>query len=325
MDTPENTNMNYTDQSSWRSYPSVFQLGHVAITELFLDPVLVEEKIDGSQFSFGRFDGVLKARSKGKELIIDAPEKMFQLAVDEISKLDLINGWTYRGEYLSKPHHNTLTYSRVPKHNVILFDINIGHEEYLDYAGLVEEANRIGMEVVPRLGEGKMESPAHLLSFLETESILGGTKIEGMVFKNYARMGKDKKALMGKYVSEAFKEKHSAEWKINNPNSGDIVQRLILTYKTEARWQKAVQHLREAGKLTNTPQDIGALMKEVPVDVIKECEAEIKEVLFKWGWDHMRRGLTAGLPEWYKKQLMEGQFGEQLGEPEMNGLDEVLP
>jgi ATP-dependent RNA circularization protein (DNA/RNA ligase family) len=35
------------------SYPSIYALGHRAIRELFDGPVVVEEKIDGSQFSFG--------------------------------------------------------------------------------------------------------------------------------------------------------------------------------------------------------------------------------------------------------------------------------
>ena len=119
--------------SSWHSYPSVYALGHMAISELLLDPVIVEEKVDGSQFSFGRFDGDLKLRSKGKDIIPDAPEKMFQKAVDTVMALDLVDGLTYRGEYLSKPKHNALAYERVPKGNVIIFDINTAEEKYLLY------------------------------------------------------------------------------------------------------------------------------------------------------------------------------------------------
>lgn len=39
---------------SFHSYPAVFNLGHKAIESLLTSgPVIVEEKIDGSQFSFG--------------------------------------------------------------------------------------------------------------------------------------------------------------------------------------------------------------------------------------------------------------------------------
>lgn len=34
------------------SYPSIYAIGHKELDELFDDPVLVEEKVDGSQFSF---------------------------------------------------------------------------------------------------------------------------------------------------------------------------------------------------------------------------------------------------------------------------------
>lgn len=64
--------------NSWRSYPSIYNLVHSAIKNLFTVSVLVEEKIDGSQFSFGKdANGDLHIRSKGAVTYIDAPEKMF--------------------------------------------------------------------------------------------------------------------------------------------------------------------------------------------------------------------------------------------------------
>ena len=55
-------------ETSWHSYPSIFALGHRALAELFLDPVVVEEKVDGSQFSFGLFEEngehILRARDR---------------------------------------------------------------------------------------------------------------------------------------------------------------------------------------------------------------------------------------------------------------------
>ena len=43
------------------SYSKVYQIGHKVIRDIFNDEVLIEEKIDGSQFSFGVIDGVLCA------------------------------------------------------------------------------------------------------------------------------------------------------------------------------------------------------------------------------------------------------------------------
>lgn len=294
--------------TSYHSYPKIFALGHRAIKDLFLDDVLVEEKIDGSQFSFGVFNGEFRCRSKGAELNPEYPEKMFSLAVENAKSLDLTEGYTYRAEYLQKPKHNSLAYDRIPTKNLILFDINASEEEYLSYEEKEDEAHRIGLEIVPMLYNGKVESPASLLEFLSKISILGGQKIEGVVVKNYKRFGEDKKVLMGKYVSEAFKEVHANEWKNSNPTNKDIIQRLVLSYRTPARWNKAVQHLQEKGQLTQSLRDIGLLMKETQLDIESECKDEIKELLYKHAISHIKRGCTAGIAEWYKEELLKKQF-----------------
>ncbi|HAM40776.1 MAG TPA: hypothetical protein DCP69_05415 [Candidatus Omnitrophica bacterium] len=293
---------------SWHSYPSIFALGHRALAELFLDPVVVQEKIDGSQFSMGRFGGELRCRSKGAQLVVDAPEKMFQRAVEVAASLDLHDGWTYRTEYLRVSKHNALAYDRVPEKHLILFDANPGHEEYLAPVALAEEGARLRLEVVPLLHWGSVGSMEEITRFLETTSILGGQKIEGIVVKNYARFGLDKKALMGKYVSEKFKEVHALEWKLGNPKAGDIIAQMIDRYRTPARWQKALQHLAERGGVEGSPRDIGPLIREVPEDVERECADEIREALWTWAWPKIRRGLNAGLPEWYKSSLAEQAF-----------------
>lgn len=283
-------------------------MGHKAIEELLLDPVIVEEKVDGSQLSFGRFNGELRVRSKGKEMIADAPENLFKEAVATAASLELREGWTYRGECLQKPKHNSLAYERVPRGNVILFDINSDEERYLSYEEKQAEAARIGLEIAPLLFAGKIESANDVLAFLEQESILGGQKIEGVVIKNYSRFGRDKKVLMGKYVSEAFKEVHKKAWGESNPKQGDIILRLIGMLKTPARWDKAVIHLAERGELENSPRDIGKLIAEVKSDLKKECVDEIKNTLFSWAIDSVLRGSVGGLPEWYKQKLLDSQF-----------------
>ena len=294
------------------SYPTVFALGHRAIADIFNGSVIVEEKIDGSQFSFGVVNGELVCRSHGKQMIVDAPEKMFVKAVETVKSLLplLTPEWIYRGEYLEKPKHNTLCYSRTPEKNIIIFDVMIAPETYLDYDHKVLAANEIGLECVPLLYEGKLENYENFKKFLDLDSILGGTKIEGVVIKNYELFTMEKKPAMGKYVSEAFKEIHNKDWKERNPTGKDINILLTEKYRTEARWNKAILHLNEAGLLDHSPKDIGLLMHEVPADVLKECEEEIKEALFKHFWPNIARGVTRGLPEWYKDELAKSAFEE---------------
>lgn len=296
-----------------RSYPKVFSIGHRAVKQLFEELVLIEEKVDGSQFSMSvGTDGILRCRSHKKEVDVEAPDKMFVLAVQTAKELadKLRPGWTYRCEYLRKPKHNTLAYDRVPLKHLVLLDVDTGMEAYLSCSEKMDEAERIGLEAVPWLFYGRVKSQEELLALLKEDSFLGGQKVEGIVAKNYARFGVDGHVLMGKYVSEEFKEIHQKSWKDRHPGGRDILQRLVNGLKTEARWNKAVQYLRDRGELTGSPKDIGPLIAEVKTDTMDECADEMRNQLYAWARDAVARGVAAGFAEWYKKKLLEGQFEE---------------
>jgi hypothetical protein len=291
-----------------RSYSSPFNLGHKALTQLFTGAVVVQEKYDGSQISFGVRDGELFVRSRRVAVDLCDPG-MFDKAVGVIQSLydKLEDGWTYRGEYFAKPKHNTLAYNRIPQNHIMVFDIDRGDQDYItDHDELEEICTALEIECARRIAViEKAPSMDQIEEWLKLESTLGGPKIEGVVFKNYSRYGQDKKVLMGKYVSDKFKEKHSGDWKDRNPSRQDFIQLLIAEYATEARWMKAVQHLREEGKIEGVPQDIPIVMREIVDDVEQECAEEIKEKLFKHFWKDIKRGVNRGAPVWYKELLAQ--------------------
>jgi hypothetical protein len=333
--------------SSWSSYPSIFALGHRAIADLLKVEVNCEEKIDGSQFSFGLveankdsnghvvdavdgyylFDGresvpmSLKVRSKGAVIHIEAPPKMFAgvcATVMDLFKQGLLHlGWTYRGEALAKPKHNALSYDRTPKGGIILYDVNTGNQEYLSYEDKAAEAERLGLECVPRLFRGTVANIDAFRAFLDTTSILGGQKIEGVVVKPtaYNLYGTDKKVLFGKFVSEAFKEVHRKAWgdggEQHKSGKKELVEKIILTLSTPARYQKALIHLKEQDKITGTLRDIGTIIKEVPGDVLKEEQGWIMETLFNALWPEISRGIIRGVPQWYKDLLLTQSFEDE--------------
>lgn len=303
--------------TSWHSHPKIYNVGHAALTGLFDSPVLIEEKIDGSQFSFGIYGGVLKCRSKGQQLTVDAPEKMFEKAVATAMRLVpmLKEGWMYRGEFLISPSHNTIKYERVPDSNVIIFDICTDEETYLGYEEKAAECLRLGLECVPLLARSVITEGSELTDLLQTVSVLGGSTIEGVVIKNYGVFGKDGKALMAKHVRESFREANAANWKVTNPKSGDVIDSLVEALKTEARWAKSVQHLRESGQLAGDPRDIGNLIKEAQRDAKEECAEQIADVLVKWAMPQILRRVTHGLPEWYKDRLLASAFEEVKSQP----------
>lgn len=112
--------------------------------------------------------------------------------------------------------------------------------------------------------------------------------------------------MQGKFVTEKFKEAH----KVNPEYQGKNVfmQKLIDSVATEARWDKAVQRLRERDEFTNSPKDIGPLLKEVSTDILDEEKEELKNQLLKHFWKEISRGATRGLPEWYKEKLAKDNF-----------------
>jgi len=289
-------------------YTHILQVDKVWVKTLFDDEIVIQEKIDGSQISFRKVNDELQIRSKNAIIYVDNPPKMFKLAVDTIVSLKplLKDGWTYRGEYLSKPKHNSLKYDRVPKKNIVLFDVDMGDQLYMNPFVLKNEADALGLECVRLIYIGRTDREAFdtdLNVILNVKSMLGGVNMEGIVVKNYSRSTPDGKAMMGKFVSEQFKEVHNKAWKKSNPGTNDIIKNIIEMFGTEARWIKAVQHLRDDGILTQSPKDIGGLMKEVKEDIEKECEEQIKDVLFKHFWGNISRGVTSGLPEWYKEKI----------------------
>jgi len=297
-----------------RSYSSPYALGHKATESLWDGTVWVQEKIDGSQFSFGRYGDVLHCRSRKQDLshTVDDPEGagMFRLAVETAVRLQchLPDGWTYRGEFLQRPKHNTLAYDRTPLGHVILFDVDRGDQDYMLPPRARREARRLGLEFAPVCGMYRAkQSLDDLRKLLDTISILGKQAVEGIVLKNYGQFDhSQKKVLMAKLVSADFQEVHGKDWKKRNPSKNDIILSLIERFGTEVRWRKAVQHLAEAGMLEHTPRDIGMLIREVPDDILAEHEGEIRDALFAAFVKDLRRGWTRGMPEWYKRELAEG-------------------
>jgi len=299
------------------AFPKIFSVGQDYIQDLFLDPVEITEKIDGSQFVFGLLNGELLMRSKGKQIFPEDPEKMFAEAVDYCVQSQTLlqtlfcDGLIYFCEYLKKPKHNVLAYSRVPRNHLILFGVSNQSGKFISlYDDLADHAQQIGIEVVPLIYGGRVDGAEHLINLLQTESILGGTKIEGVVVKNYQRpflLGDQPIPLMmGKFVSEAFKEKH-AHWGKEHTGRGKF-EEFCESFRTEARWQKAVQHLSEHGALENSPRDIGKLILEVKQDITDEEREYIQKFLWKEFGEQVLRKSIAGFPEWYKNQLLARSF-----------------
>lgn len=181
------------------------------------------------------------------------------------------------------------------------------HEELQKWADILD------IEVVPLVYRGMIKDTDMIKSFLERESILGGAKIEGIVAKNYEKPfllgGQPISVMSGKYVSEAFKEVHRTSWG-GHTNKGGW-ELFKSGYRTDARWDKAIQHLTESGELTNTPKDIPLLIIEVQKDIGQEEKEIIKRFLWNSFGKELLRYSVGGLPEYYKNKLLERGFNHE--------------
>jgi len=296
------------------SYPKIYNVGTRDTENLFDGYLIVEEKIDGSQFSFGVTNGNVCVRSKGQQINITNPPKMFLVAIKTVMELVpyLKNGWTYRAEYLSKRKHNVLYYDRVPEKHLMVFDITTDEHNFLSHRDKEAHAKELGLETVPLLYHGTLTDVEQVKFLLDRDSILGGVKIEGIVIKNYDKKNRHGDVLLGKYVSPTFREVHSSIHKSKGPYNKDngFIGELIKKYKTEARYEKAVQHLKEKDMLNFSTEDIGSLLKEINKDLLEEEGENIKEELFKWAWKQVTKGITNGFPIWYKEKLIKDSLKE---------------
>ena len=313
-------------------YCKVLTLGSSRTERALCGSVVLQEKVDGSMFRFGiNEDGEVSCGSKSVSFEPGHCEKMFKLGVDYVEsitksiELGIDKDTYFFCEYLQKEKHNVLKYDRVPKNNLVLFDVMRNGEWIgIDRKTLEEYADYLGIDVVPELWRGEIEIQrvgagekfdrtkgyTHL-DFLknmihQNMSFLGGVPIEGVVIKNYREnidVGGVLFPLFTKYVREEYKEAHNSEWKMRSPKGS--MQEYIDGFCNEARWQKAVQHLKEKDELEQSPRDIGKLIAEVQNDIKKEEMDNIKDFLYKNFIKDITRRSVRGLPEWYKELLIK--------------------
>jgi len=311
------------------SFPKIWTLGHKNTKNIFENVVEITEKVDGSQFGWGKVNGELVVRSKGQQMFIDNPNNMFNEAVSYIRSIEHLipDNSYYYGEYLRKRKHNMIEYDRIPKHYIALFAAFVDEQLVPNYYELKEISNNFNIDVVPSLFEGKIEFETwedllrQIEKFLDTTSFLGGSKIEGIVIKNYYKdfmIGGDACVYMpltsAKYVSDQYKEKHNKNWKKEKTSKGRF-ETFCENFRSEARWEKAIIHMKEKGELQDEPKDIGPLIKEIQNDIIEEEQDFIKNFLWTEFKDNVLRKSIAGFPQYYKNRLIKEQF---IGDMEEN-------
>ncbi len=299
-------------------FPKIYAIGSHENHGLLDGPVEITEKLDGSSIAFGNIDKQLFIRSKSKLLDLLTPDKMFQLGVDKIKELDekglLLPNAIYYGEYFNKNKHNAISYDHVPKGNIALFAIS-HYGAFLPRVNLTMEAAALGFDTVPQLFVGnypvqKNGENSLIAELMNKESYLGKVKPEGIVFKRYD-LTRDEKVsntsgiIVGKCVSEEFKEVSHGKSKMYKKEVNSKLDAYLSQFCTRARWDKAIQHLRDSGELATSSRDIPNLLRELNKDLEAEEKENIKEKLWQIFGKEVYKIAGSGFAEYYLNHLRE--------------------
>lgn len=284
----------------------------------------IEEKVDGSQLSFVVSDED-QPTFYNKGSTINPTNKVFVKTINMITTLatrKIFNPtYVYHGEAVCSSRHNVVQYERYPKYYFILFDIQTS-TGLLDPDEKRAEAERIGLEVIPTLiwNTDPERSPYTVCQeFIDNivagkiTSILGG-RPEGIVLKHHNFISRGKAvATKLKMVTPEFKESHAMkQTKGERPTPESAVAEVGKSFSTPARFHKAVQHLRDAGKLKDTPEDLYKLKEELDDDLEREARDEIMMYLWAELAPYVKRACRTNFDEWYKEYL------EQMSPPPSN-------
>ena len=258
----------------------------------------IQEKVDGSQITFQLDDttGKVRAWCKGKEKTSGA--QSFGPTVDALQSLAplLDSSYTYHGEHLPSRRVNILTYDRVPRLNVVLYDVVVDGNKWLGPLNIATEAARLGLEMVSLLrwnlkgASDPLIAVKHNLQCMEERtlsSFLGGEP-EGVVLKCYDPVGTQYRR---KFVRDRFKEKRVGpavtirQGPILPPSQ--VLDEIGEQYDTEARLLKGIYRVRDRLNLKGCPP------MTVPLYNIVRKELD-DDLLAEWG-EQIRFSIASGL------------------------------
>lgn len=310
-----------------QEYHKILQSYDKVAIGIYRGTILIEEKIDGSQFKILiRPDGTMEFNSHNSD-DGNPDTKMFGVAIEQAKKI--FEGYrpledvTVFCEYLKSPKHNTLSYERVPLNNLIIFDVMVGGM-YIRRKLKEEFAEKHGLEIVPILYHGEASgvvdendpdrmSEDFKINLLKKTSALGHDEkakfknIEGFVVKNYDEVYDPKYVHDGnthpwmciKIVNEKFKENNHDI----NPNRTNKFEELKANYRTEARMLKTIQRAKEEGLLKGDLSDLSILVPMVIQDIVDEEEDRIRDALYRIFGKEITANASKEMVPTYKKYL----------------------
>ena len=300
-----------------RTLPSIVVGDDKNLSNVDNNRIIIQEKVDGSQLTITRQGDRLIYFNKNKQ-IIGQGKPWLNSYILLNNKVDLFKkGLFYHGEAMKSIHSAKLNirYEREPRYFWIVYEIVRADHTTLSPEEMEEVLKETGIETVPIFYDNKYElcdnyidKAKDIINDIENDKIrscLGNVPPEGVVLKVLNRnRGKDKVSTTRyKFVRKAFSETNkSKKKKLPTLSQEEIINGIGEIYNTEARKQKAVQHLEEQGKWkVNPKQNIGLMVNELDNDLLKECEQDIKDLLFVRFWSQISKAARGDIASFVNK------------------------
>lgn len=186
------------------------QLGASVLAEFWDAPLVVEEKLDGSNVSI-RFDASLGPVVAGRS----------RNSSDRAGQLGRLRAWAAArsaclaehlaedavlyGEWLYLQH--TIPYDGLPDYFVML-DLRLADGSFVDRRRREAFAAKLGLTLAPLVHEGRVHGVEHLQALVK-RSAFGSVRAEGVVLR---RESAGCVQAVAKWVRPDFEQKTDAEW-----------------------------------------------------------------------------------------------------------------
>lgn len=283
-----------------KKYDSIPRYGKTGTQNILNKNVVIMEKLDGANASFGVVDGELKAFSRNQELDEHNTLRGFYGWVkDNIDASNLAEDTIYFGEWLA-PHF--VKYRKEHHHQFYLFDIYDAHENtYVPYEIAEAHAGELRLNMPQVFFFGKLND------FSEVEKYVGMSELtevpntgEGVVIKSY-----DDECLFVKIVSDKFKEtKAIKQPSLSKTDLDNVIDGVLTSHRVEKLIHKKIDLGLLPSELDIT--DTGSVLKALGSDVVDDIFEEEMNIFL----DMLKKKISRKTPVIVRDILNNGFGGK---------------
>lgn len=255
------------------------------------DYIVVQEKIDGANFSIRYDEETDSIRAFSRKKILDLgnnlrgawewSQKLDKNLVKEVLGTNLV----LFGEWLVS---HTIVYPDDRYQNAYFYDVwDTELERYLEQDKVEDIVMRLNLIYVPVFYKGEFKSWEHLKQFVGRTD-LGGENGEGIVVKNMTRLNdpSTKLPFYTKIVADKFAEKKSIKkFDGKKLEKREKLQAIVESVVTEGRVTKLVNKMVDEGIIPENwdEHDMKTIAKNIGREIYYDCVKEEPETVEQVG------------------------------------------